>query len=247
MSGITDKPNRMLHRIILISPRFLQMCKIHHIISLTILFATTIIIQSDSVDRTSYISPTYASAVFRTFHTPTFIITSSVVKQQQQQQQQLMLRSKSVSNMVIVKRQQRRLQLQHAMTCLNLSLRDNNNNNNFMNRLQGENEDEFFSRIVSIASNPQRFENAVLKRNETMTQSLEYQQEDVSNNTNSGMNSSTQSVGTKSKYVRVEEWDAEEQRKMKSSNWEERVQFDGQLYGNRFNQNEILRHHLKGF
>ena len=49
----------------------------------------------------------------------------------------------------------------------------------------------------------------------------------------------------KPKYVRAEDWDA--QYRSNSSKWENQVMFDGQRYGNRFNQNEILRKNLKGF
>lgn len=50
-------------------------------------------------------------------------------------------------------------------------------------------------------------------------------------------------------YVRAEEWEAEEQRRRKNGEltWEERVQFEGQRYGNQVNQNDILRHHLNAF
>lgn len=47
------------------------------------------------------------------------------------------------------------------------------------------------------------------------------------------------------KYVRAEDWDA--QYRSNSSKWENQVMFDGQRFGNRFNQNEILRKNLKGF
>lgn len=44
-------------------------------------------------------------------------------------------------------------------------------------------------------------------------------------------------------YVRVEEWDAE-QKKNGGMEWDEKVKFDGQRQGNRWQQNEILRHNL---
>jgi hypothetical protein len=47
-------------------------------------------------------------------------------------------------------------------------------------------------------------------------------------------------------YQRAEEWDAEQRAKSKGS-WEERVQFDGQRFGNQVKQDAILRQHLKGF
>ena len=112
----------------------------------------------------------------------------------------------------------------------------------FMDRLPSESDDAYFRRIVATASSPQSFENAVL--NEKMPRD-----DNVTNVTNhNGDGTTTTQNTTKSKYVRAEEWEEQEREKAKSSpNWEERVQFDGQVNGNRFNQNEILRHHLKGF
>jgi hypothetical protein len=46
-------------------------------------------------------------------------------------------------------------------------------------------------------------------------------------------------------YVPIEQWDAN--RKKDDMSWEERIQFEGQRDGNKFKQNEILRHNLKGF
>lgn len=48
------------------------------------------------------------------------------------------------------------------------------------------------------------------------------------------------------KYQRIEDWDAEQKAKGQNS-WEERVQFDGQRFGNQVKQNDILRRHLGGF
>lgn len=115
------------------------------------------------------------------------------------------------------------------------------NSNSFMDRLPNESDDAYFRRIVAAASNAQSFETAVLKP------SSNYQTPPTTatNSTESTTNS-TGTSGT-SKYVRAEVWEEQEREKAKSLNWEERVQFDGQVHGNRFNQNEILRHNLKGF
>lgn len=52
----------------------------------------------------------------------------------------------------------------------------------------------------------------------------------------------------KTGYVRVEEWEAQQQEKQaaikKSLQWEERLRFDGQRYGNKSKQNDILRKNL---
>lgn len=48
------------------------------------------------------------------------------------------------------------------------------------------------------------------------------------------------------KYQRIEEWDEERNAKGELS-WEEKVQFDGQRYGNQVKQDSILRRQLGGF
>jgi hypothetical protein len=45
-------------------------------------------------------------------------------------------------------------------------------------------------------------------------------------------------------YQRAEDWEADQAKEQKKMSWEERVQFDGQQHGNKFNQNEILRRNL---
>jgi hypothetical protein len=103
-------------------------------------------------------------------------------------------------------------------------------------RHDGESEKEYFRRVTAAASNPEAFERMALENEDAVEPIL--------------MNNATSAaeVGSKRKgYVRAEEWEEEEQRKRKEMRWEERVQFDGQQHGNRFNQNEILRHHLNAF
>jgi hypothetical protein len=51
--------------------------------------------------------------------------------------------------------------------------------------------------------------------------------------------------GTKKGYQRVEDWEHDQQELLKEMNWEQRVQYEGQKYGNQFNQNEILKNSLK--
>ena len=48
------------------------------------------------------------------------------------------------------------------------------------------------------------------------------------------------------KYQRIEDWDAERNAKGELS-WEEKVQFDGQRFGNQLKQDSILRRHLGTF
>ena len=69
----------------------------------------------------------------------------------------------------------------------------------------------------------------------------------LQNSTTTTDDTSTTETQKKKGYVRAEEWDAAQNKKRADLSWEERVQFDGQRYGNRFAQNEILRKNLKNF
>lgn len=101
-------------------------------------------------------------------------------------------------------------------------------------RLPGESSEAFFQRLTRAASDPAQFEALALGSTD--------------NNSTDSASSSTsaqqQQQQPKTGYVRVEEWD-EQQRSNANSSWEEQVQFDGQRYGNGFQQNEILRKNLK--
>ena len=113
-----------------------------------------------------------------------------------------------------------------------------------MDRLPNESDDAHFRRIVAAASNPQSFESAVLKSQQQQHDSTNAHATNMTNTSGTANNNTTGS----SKYVRAEVWEEQERERAKSSsNWEERVQYDGQIHGNRFNQNEILRQNLKGF
>jgi hypothetical protein len=115
--------------------------------------------------------------------------------------------------------------------------------NHFMDRLPNETDDAYFRRILTAASDPQSFEKAVMK-----SQIPHVATNNTTDTTAITAETTNRNTTTGSKYVRAEVWDEQEREKAKSSsNWEERVQYDGQIHGNRFNQNEILRHNLKGF
>jgi hypothetical protein len=112
-------------------------------------------------------------------------------------------------------------------------------------RLKGESSEAYFQRLTAAAADPDAFERLALQKAEdgsipSGTLASQNQQDDDDTMPNNN---------TRRKYVRVEEWEEEQQRKRRNGqlSWEERVAFDGQRHGNRFNQNEILRHHLNAF
>ena len=114
----------------------------------------------------------------------------------------------------------------------------------------------YLRRLQQLASDPKAFENAV-RGSKTGTSKTEkhatHRRHVVSHKSfdcdesNVGSSAPTTTNGQRRGYQRAEEWDKEQEDIRKSMGWEERVQYDGQRYGNRFNQNEILRHNLKSF
>ena len=100
---------------------------------------------------------------------------------------------------------------------------------------------EFFKRIQQAASDPVAFEKMALGKDDKKQQSPVEQEA-----TTDGEEPPKKK---KSGYVRAEEWDAQvkERQKKGEYTWEEKVQFEGQKFGNQFNQNEILRRNLKSF
>jgi len=72
---------------------------------------------------------------------------------------------------------------------------------------------------------------------------LEKQKNGQSLNTNNNSTDSDESPKPRGKYQRIEEWDAERKANGKLA-WEQKVQFDGQRYGNQVKQNDILLRHL---
>jgi hypothetical protein len=123
-------------------------------------------------------------------------------------------------------------------------------------QLPGESRDAYFKRVTAAASDPGAFERMALQKDEPTApverrkkkSSTSLQASSSSSNATESLESFAEEIPTTQKkrrgYVRAEEWEKEQQQKAKEMSWDERVQFEGQRHGNRFNQNEILRHHL---
>jgi hypothetical protein len=111
--------------------------------------------------------------------------------------------------------------------------------NKFLEQKPGESDMQFFKRIQSAASDAATFERMVLGQADGDKKEAETATDDKSSNKNNN----------KTGYQRVEDWEAEikERQKKGEFTWEERVQFEGQKYGNGVNQNEILKKNLKAF
>jgi hypothetical protein len=108
----------------------------------------------------------------------------------------------------------------------------------FLEQNPGESDIQFFKRIQSAASDSATFERMVLGKDDGDKKEAE-----------TATNSESRNKSTSTGYQRVEDWDAEIKARQKKGEytWEERVQFEGQKYGDAVNQNEILRKNLKVF
>eukprot|EP00565_Helicotheca_tamesis_P006190 CAMPEP_0185723912 /NCGR_PEP_ID=MMETSP1171-20130828/585_1 /TAXON_ID=374046 /ORGANISM="Helicotheca tamensis, Strain CCMP826" /LENGTH=182 /DNA_ID=CAMNT_0028391681 /DNA_START=160 /DNA_END=708 /DNA_ORIENTATION=+ len=111
-----------------------------------------------------------------------------------------------------------------------------------------ERDSSYFDRLREASNSPEAFEKFVMKgvANDTIVGST---QEETSED--APISSKSEEPPKKKGYQRAEEWEAElnERRKGKGSGmtWEEKVQFDGQRFGNQIRQDAILRKHLGSF
>ena len=96
--------------------------------------------------------------------------------------------------------------------------------------------------LQQAAKDPAAFEAYVLK-NQQAKKKEEEEAADAASAT--GNVNDTNGETKRGRYVPIEQWDKERSRDDMS--WEEKVQFDGQRFGNKFQQNEIMRKNLKGW
>jgi hypothetical protein len=96
--------------------------------------------------------------------------------------------------------------------------------------------------LLRAAQDPELFEQYVLNKHRKKDENFDETNSSTSLNTNK---CTTVDDSKKNGYVPIEEWDAS--RSKDDLSWEERVQYDGQRFGNRFQQNEILRKNLKSW
>ena len=133
----------------------------------------------------------------------------------------------------------------------------------FLKQLPDESDAEYMKRLRSIAGDPEAFERAV--RGDKSDKSGKASLPKDSNGSNwyptslhssapqnhKHLSQSDKSIdGSSNKnttkgYQRVEDWEHDQQQMLKDMTWEQRVKYEGQRDGNRFNQNEILRNSLK--
>lgn len=105
--------------------------------------------------------------------------------------------------------------------------------------------------LLRVAHDPNLFEEYIMKKRnksrEGENKALGANGNNISSSSTTGSEHLNQTeIGTekKVKYVPIEEWDKSYEADLA---WEEKVKFDGQRFGNQFQQNEILRKNLKSF
>ena len=108
----------------------------------------------------------------------------------------------------------------------------------FWKQRPGESSTEFYKRIQQASSDPVAFEKFV-------SGSQREDRPEKSQPLPSQSSNTTETGEQKPAYQRAEDWDADQNKRV--SGWDEKIQFEGQRFGNGFNQNEILRRQLKGF
>jgi hypothetical protein len=97
--------------------------------------------------------------------------------------------------------------------------------------------------LQQAAKDPAAFEAYVLKKQQAKKKEEEEAAAAAASAT--GNVNDTNGETKSGRYVPIEQWDKERSRDDMS--WEEKVQFDGQRFGNKFQQNEIMRKNLKGW
>ena len=109
-------------------------------------------------------------------------------------------------------------------------------------QLPGESSTAFIKRITSQSGD-------FLNEQKSKTRKLTSPLSRKNSTSNYSSRNDEESVGTKKpigKYQSIEDWDAEQKEKGVMS-WEEKVQFDGQRFGNQVKQDSILSRHLGTF
>lgn len=119
---------------------------------------------------------------------------------------------------------------------------DENSSWNLFSSNNGDNYDK--DELLRVAQDPKLFEEYVLQRkNKTKLDEETNSMPGIANDPSRQIDEENNS--RKGGYVSIEEWD--EKRSSDDLSWEEKVQFDGQRFGNQYNQNEILRKNLKSW
>lgn len=106
-------------------------------------------------------------------------------------------------------------------------------------QLPGESNTDFIKRITSQSDDFMDQQKAKAKK-------MTMPSRRGKSSSNESITEEGESDKPKGKYQRIEEWDAEKKANGELA-WEQKVQFDGQRFGNQVKQDSILRRHLGTF
>mmetsp|Transcript_25157 Transcript_25157/g.29636 ORF Transcript_25157/g.29636 Transcript_25157/m.29636 type:complete len:166 (-) Transcript_25157:280-777(-) len=101
------------------------------------------------------------------------------------------------------------------------------------------NDAAYLEALQQAAKDPKSFEDFVASRQEQTTA--------TKSNGDTAEADGVNGEKKKSGYVPIEQWDRERSDAEADMSWEEKVRLDGQRFGDKFGQNEILRKNLKSW
>jgi hypothetical protein len=113
-----------------------------------------------------------------------------------------------------------------------------------LDQLAGESDAAYLKRLSETAVDPVAFEKLVFETMVSAKQTKAEATAAVAKTT--PMKDESEKDGEKRQrgYQRAEDWEVDQKQERKEMSWEERVKYDGQQDGDKFQQNEILRKNL---
>jgi hypothetical protein len=113
-----------------------------------------------------------------------------------------------------------------------------------LDQKEGESETTYFKRISETAADPVAFEKLVFETMVSAKQTKAEATAAVAKTTTLKDESEKDGEKRQRGYQRAEDWEVDQEEERKEMTWEERVKYDGQQDGDKFNQNEILKKNL---
>jgi hypothetical protein len=113
-----------------------------------------------------------------------------------------------------------------------------------LDQLADESDTAYFKRLSETVADPVAFEKQVF---ETMVSAKQTKAEAIATAVKTTpMKDESEKDGQKRQrgYQRAEDWEVDQEQERKEMSWEEKVKYDGQQDGDKFQQNEILKKNL---
>lgn len=113
-----------------------------------------------------------------------------------------------------------------------------------LDQLADESDATYFKRLSETAEDPAAFEKLVFETMVSAQQTKAQATAAVAKTTPMKSDSEGDDVKRQRGYQRAEDWEVDQEQERKEMTWEEKVKYDGQQDGDKFQQNEILRKNL---